>query len=119
MTSLSDLTSLSNSPQNIRDNSRYLAFPLQLQVINAKIDWATQMTNIIFFSRESVFQFMWDKLVFKLVMLVGNFIVWNMVSNLMDKCQVTKPLVEAMIRLIPSLAKLELESMYPELSLLI
>ena len=77
------------------------------------------MTNNFFFSRESVFQFMSDKLVFKLAMLVGNFIVWNMVSNLMDKCQVTKLLVEATTRLIPSLAKLELENMYPELSLLI
>jgi hypothetical protein len=38
-----------------------------------------------------------DKEVSKLVTLAGNYSVWNTVSNLMDKCHLTKPLVEEMM----------------------
>jgi hypothetical protein len=49
----------------------------------------------------------------KLEMLVGNFIVWNMASNLMAKCHQTKLLVVEMTALTLSSVKLELENMFP------
>ena len=67
--------------------------------------------------RGNVFQFILDKLVAKLVMPAGNCTVWNMESSLMVKCPQTKLLEQEMIHLTPSSLKLELASMYPELSL--
>lgn len=65
----------------------------------------------------SVSLFMLAKLVAKLETHVGNCIVWNMEFNLMGKCQVTKPQVVVMIHSTLSSVKLELENMFPELSL--
>merc|ERR1712212_614857 len=57
---------------------------------------------------ESVFQFTSDKLVFKSVMPVGNFTVWNMVSNQTVKCHLTRPLVVVMTHSTPFSLKLVL-----------
>ena len=62
--------------------------------------------------------FILAKLVFKLVTLAGNYTVWNMESNLMDKCHLTKLLEVVTIPSTPSSVKLELENTSQELSLL-
>merc|ERR1712142_1395360 len=64
----------------------------------------------------SVFQSMLDKLVAKSVMPVGNCIVWNMESSLMDKCPVIKLLEVVTTHSIPSSVRLVQENMCPEQS---
>merc|ERR1712212_137267 len=68
---------------------------------------------------ESVFQFTSDKLVFKSVMPVGNFTVWNMVSNQTVKCHLTRPLVVVMTHSTPFSLKLVLANTSHVPSLLI
>lgn len=45
-----------------------------------------------------------DRAACRLAMLAGNFFVWNMVFNLMDKCPATRPLAVGMM---PSTRHLE------------
>ena len=47
-------------------------------------------TYFLYFFSVNVFLFMSAKLVAKSVMPVGNYTVWNMVSNLTDKCPATR-----------------------------
>lgn len=54
------------------------------------------------------------RLVFRLVMRVGNCIVLNMGSSLMAKCLAIKLLEVEMIHLIPSSVRQELVNMFPE-----
>lgn len=61
--------------------------------------------------------FMWAKLGLRLVMHAGSCTAWNMVSNQMDKYQMTRPL-EGTTPLIPSLVRQGQENMFPGPSLL-
>ena len=67
----------------------------------------------------SVFLSTLDKLVYRSVMHAGSCTVWNMVSSLMVRCQVTKPSEVVMIPSIHSSVRLEQANTFQELSLLI
>lgn len=56
------------------------------------------------------------KLVYKLAMPAGSCIAWNMASNLMAKCPLTRLLEVETIVSTPSSVRLVLANMYPELS---
>ena len=58
-----------------------------------------------------------DKPVYKSAMHAGNCTVWNMVSNPMDRCLVTKQLEVVMTPSIHSSLKLKQANMSPEQSL--
>merc|ERR1712018_30689 len=61
----------------------------------------------------NVSQFMSAKPVAKWAMPVGNYTVWNMESNPMVKCLLTRPSVVVMTPSTPSFLKLDLANMYP------
>ena len=71
-------------------------------------------TYFLYFFSVNVFLFMSAKLVAKSVMPVGNFTAWNMVSSLMARCPLTRPLVEVMILSTPSFLRPAQENMCPE-----
>ena len=58
-------------------------------------------------------QSMWGRQVSRWVMPAGSSTVWNMEFSRMDRCPVTRPLVEGMTPSPPSSVKLVLESMCP------
>ena len=61
---------------------------------------------LFFFYSVNVSQFILAKLAAKSVMPVGNSTAWNMVSSLMDKCHLTKPLEPETIPSTPSSRRL-------------
>ena len=58
-------------------------------------------------------QSMWGRQVSRWVMPAGSSTVWNMEFSRMDRCPVTRPLVEGTTPSPPSSVKLVLESMCP------
>ena len=67
----------------------------------------------------NVSQFMSAKQVAKLVTLVGNYIAWNMASNLMVRCQKHKAELEATTPSPPSLPRPAMANTCQEVFLLI
>merc|ERR1712131_121059 len=83
------------------------------------LNFGFTQTDQIKHQRERVFQFTSDKLVFKSVMPVGNFTVWNTVSNQTVKCHLTRPSEVVMTHSIPFSPKLVLANTSHVPSLLI